>query len=171
MKLGAKELVRLIRETVRDEMESLVPKMIEKHLAEAYVRRIVREERKPANETMMLKPIDDEDHIPSPKENDNRGIYQDKENEEGLDTDVKKEGLAYLLSKENPLVMFYEGTSPDEYVRPTAPLKNTNIDVMQRIMEGMEKRGPVTVPKDERSYESKMRELEMRRKALDVPAK
>jgi hypothetical protein len=170
MKLGAKELVKLIRETVRDEMEILVPKLVEKHLAEAYVRKIVREERKPdVRETMMLKPIDDEDHIPTPKETDHRGIYQDQENEEGLEE--KKGGMASLLSKNNPLSMFYEGTSLDETPK-TAPLpKGSNADVMTRIMEGMEKRGPVTVPKDERSYEAKMRELELRRKALDVPVK
>jgi len=171
MKLGAKELVRLIRETVRDELETLVPRIVEKHLAETYIRKLVQEEKRPIREFMTAEGQHDDDEIPSPKENDHKGIYQDKENENELSEG--KSSLSYLLSKDNPFSSFYEGVKAEEEPA-TPPERQTksegpNMAVMKKIMEGMERIGPVTVPKQmDKSYEQKMQELERRRQMLEV---
>ena len=176
MKVKANDLFEVVRQVVRDELKKALPEMIQRTLTEGYLKKMVAETVRTNKKTVteLLTTVDntDEEAIPEPQQNSDKGIYNNS------DDMLKKESVASrimskknpLLSSENPLSFVYENVKipGEEEVAPSVPLDNIMPDFskMNSILEatGTTSRKPM-----QQSPEAKMRELEQRRKALDVP--
>jgi hypothetical protein len=171
--MKASELGRMIRNIVREEVELLLPKAVEKHLTEAYLKRLVSEsavrpQRARANSVMELMDREEEgDEIPSPKENTDQGIY----NPESplLQKKAQSEAVRNLLGKGNPLAFVYEGVKLPTDGMPVSPqLPDADFGEINRRVALMESSDHKPI---DAGYDAKMRELEARRRALDVPVR
>jgi len=177
MKVKANDLFEVVRQVVRDELKKALPEMIQRHLTEGYLKKMVAEtvktNKKNVSELLTVVDNTDEEAIPEPQQNSDKGIYNNS------DDMLKKESVASrimskkknpLLSSENPLSFVYENVKipGEDEVAPSVPLDNIMPDFskMNSILEatGTTSRKPM-----QQSPEAKMRELEQRRKALDVP--
>jgi len=172
MKANAKELFEVIRQVVRDEISKSVPEMISRHLSEEYIKKALTEklsERQPERkqktnsslaELLTVNSNVDEDEIPAPKKNVDRGIYND--NNMSKNENVRK--LQQSLGAN-----IFEGVKlpGEESEMPDVPVEDLTPDFsrMNRLLEATSSKGPMQL-----SGESRMRELEMKRRALDVPA-
>lgn len=168
MKVGSKELFEVVRQVVREEVKKVLPEMVQRVLAENYVRRMVSEASrgKTVSEIMVLDGPADENEIPEPQLNTDKGIYNPDS-----PAIKKNESVSKLMAKNNPMAFLYEDVklNTDSPV-PDVPLNAINPD-FGRMAELLEATNRSASNKREMSVsaESKMRELEMRRKALDVP--
>lgn len=181
MKANAKELFEVIRQVVRDEVRKSLPEMVKAHLSEAYIKRMVSEAAAPAKKNGSLAELlapqqeTDEDHVPEPQLNTDKGIYN---SDRLLKPERKNEAVSAqvgeLKKKLGSMAFVLEGVKLPEDDKESAgiplPVEELKDDFarMNALVEATERRAgsqremPV-------SAEAKMRELEMRRKALDVP--
>ena len=179
MKVDAKALFEVVRQVVQDEVRKVLPEMVRQHLTESYMKKLVQEQvrptkavsRQPTMSELLMTPKEDEEleEIPQPMHNADKGIYA-----HGMPGVRNDEAVAKLLGKNNSLAFMFEGVKPipreDEAsgAPPSIPIEKAGLDfsVMNRLVEGMEKRA---ASKGEMSTnEMKMKELEARRKALEV---
>lgn len=168
MKVAAKDLFEIVRQVVRDEVQKVLPEMVREHLSESYIRRMVSESSQPKKGLKeLLAPVTDEsEEIPVPLKNSDRGIY----NPDNLNKN-KNEAKRRLSKDLGPLAFVLEdvklpgdeGTTPDVPINTTAP----EFSHMTKILEAVSER---SAPMRE-SVDAKMRELEMKRKMLEVPVK
>lgn len=170
MKTNAQELFEVIRLVVKNEVAKIVPELVTKHLTEEYLRKIVSESvknRKPGlQELLSVKDNVDEEETPSPQENTDMGIYNDNNLSKN---ESRKRSLPKLSEELAHMSYVFEGVKiPGEDGAETPDVKidalMPDFKNMSRLIEATESKKPMQT-----SYESKMRELEMRRKALDVP--
>jgi len=188
MKANAKELFEVVRAVVREEVQKVLPQMVREHLTETYIRKMVLEAAvknpaaKKASLAELLAPtsVVDEDEIPHPQQNSDLGIYNPA-NLTNPETNRKKNesravppGVAKLAKDLGPMAWVLEGVKVpgEEGATPDVPVEKINPDFerMARLVEATDKASSSRKIMDV-SPESKMRELEMRRKALDVPAR
>lgn len=171
--MRAAQLREAIRAVVAEELRARLPGLVERVLSERYLDRIVAE-RLARRRPSLAESLEDEDEredadrVPRPLENSDRGIYQDN----GL---VKTESV--LRRSDNPLASLYEGVRPAPRGPATevASATNVRLDVLERAGADFEKMrvlagaggGPAAAGKPDPAV--KMRELEERRRALDVP--
>lgn len=177
MKVDAKALFEVVRQVVQDEMRKVLPGLVAKHLTESYVKKLVQEvrvappqqkRRQPTMAEMLQTPKDEElEEIPEPLENNDMGIYA-----QGT-LGNKSEGVKQnLFPKNHPLSFVFEnvqipGDEDEVAAPPSIPIEKAGLDfsVMNKLVEGMENRsskGEMSTP------DMKMREIEARRKALEV---
>lgn len=171
MKVKADDLFTVVRQVVREELQKLLPQMISEHLTESYLKKIVLESasRKTARtEAFSLKNDADEEQVPKPMKNKDLGIYNDV----NPINSKKNENVQKLLSRNNPLSFVYEGVDvAEKAATPQVPTDSFDFEKMNNMLDRMSSRGPMTVADPERQLEQKMRELEERRKQLEIPAK
>lgn len=195
MKANAKELFEVVRAVVREEVKKVLPQMVREHLTESYIKRMVLEAamKGPAKSgnslAELLAPTSqvDEDEIPHPQPNTDMGIYaasnlvnpelnRPKKNEskrpvnEGVQKLRKELGaMAFVLDD-----VQVPRDEKEEVAGPGIQFKEEQIapqfERMNKLLEAMETKSG---SKKEMSAgaEAKMRELEMRRKALEVPVR
>lgn len=176
MKVGGKELSAAIRSIVREELKRALPGLIREHLSENYLRKMMKESREDESGPLQFDQGRDQ-NVPSPKKRDDSGIY-DEQYSDDLDNDklaaeaTKRNAMnSALLSRSNPLSSIYEDIkSPHQSEGvSTQLLESTGLDFkkMARLAGVLEnKNGPMQTTDD-----AKLRELERRRKALEVPVK
>lgn len=197
MKVDAKALFEVVREVVRDEVRKALPNLIAQHLSEAYIKKALAESmqveapvrlvgprtapqghrtqapRLPLNLREIIAGTDPDDEVtPEALPNDTMGIY------EPANPLVKQrnEVVTKLLSRDNPMSNIYEGLQPidAEQAAPSIPLNKvaaaTGMDFskMNALVDGLEKtaatKKPMTVSED-----AQMKELERKRKLLEIP--
>lgn len=181
MKLG--ELKQIISKIVREEISHVIannPEMIaniiknemrsvvSSTISEIYIKKLVTEQSGMRRETTVPDQDDDtleDDYVPEPLNNDVDGIY-------GKNSFFKKEGSrqslsSTLLSEDNPLSALYEGTSPapKAFTPPVAPLPEFDFKRMNQILKKTTTNGPM-----QQTPDAKMRELEEKRRRLNVKA-
>jgi hypothetical protein len=171
MKVNANDLFKVMRQVIREELKKSLPEMIRQQLAENYVKKIVSETVH-SNKTKSMREIItaddhiDEDEVPRPQLNTDRGIYNNNS-----ELAKKNEGTSKLISKSNPMSFIYENVnmSGEDSEVNSIPLSafNQNFEHMNNILEATKDNNKREISQ---SDESKMRELEARRKALEVPA-
>lgn len=168
--MGSKQLFEVVRQVVREEVARALPEMIRHHLTEAYLRRVVSEEsRRPAHrpvvsELTSLVPDVDEEEVPEPQPNGDMGIYNPN-------TFIKEARRSAPPSKltagENPLAFVYESVNVAE--EPPAPkplpIKNSDFAQMNELVKSMNELA--SAKKNPVDPETRLREIEMRRKELD----
>lgn len=188
MKVPVQDLVKLVREIALDEIKKQLPSLVKEALSERYINRLVSEAvrsgKKDGSLSSMLE--SEEDHIPEPGENpiqdEHPGIYH-RDNPLLRRAPAPSEVVSKLLSKDNPLAFVFEGVQPIQHVPENAPpqapvgdvapsvesLAKAGLDFnkMKRLSMAMEKKASESKPME--TANMKMRELEERRKALDVP--
>ena len=189
MKVGSKELFEVVRQVVRDEIRKVLPEMVARHLTEQYIKKALAEQvvsapskrvlpkqeyHLPNNLREIIAGDPEEEEIPEPMSNDTQGIY------EPANPLIKKnEAVAKLLSRNNPMAAIYEGLDPIEPegstagqpsvdVRNMAKATGMDFEKMNAMMEGMERSAARKVAAPV-STEAQERELERKRKALEVP--
>jgi len=178
MKVDAKALFEVVRQVVQDEMRKVLPGLVRQHLSESYMKKLVQESRgtpttstkrrQPTMAEMLQTPKDEAlEEIPEPLENNDEGIYA-----QGTLGNKSESVKQNLFPKNHPLSFVFEnvqipGDENEVVAPPSIPIDRAGIDfgVMNKLVEGMEKRstkGEMSTP------EMKMREIEARRKALEV---
>lgn len=168
MKVPATKLFEVVRQVVRDELRKSLPEMIQKHLSEAYVKKLVSEASGRSSPIgMMHDPSQDDETIPTPKKAQHTGIY-----DRTAPPMKSNEVVSKLLNRNNPMSFIYENVKPiddAEEESPGIPLEaiSPEFETMNRLMEGMESTAAQKAPMPE-SYELKMKELERKRAALEV---
>lgn len=184
MKANAKELFEVIRQVVRDEMKKALPEMVKRHLTEAYIQKMISETVAPPPSKsvklaeLLAPQVDvDEDQVPEPQLNTDHGIYNSNRL---LKPELKKESanpkVGELKKKLGSLAFVLEGVKlpEDEKNDPGIPLP------VEEMQDDFARMGAVLEATNSRaanqremptSMEAKMRELEMKRKALEVPVK
>lgn len=128
MKLDAKALGKIIGMVVREELKRQLPGLIEKHLTERYIRKVVAERSNLADHLSG-----EEDEVPEPLVNDHEGIYNrnplvkggepDEEEDEHPIRKRSNEVVSKLMGQNNPMAFLYEGVEPLSK-DPTAGLPN-----------------------------------------------
>jgi len=176
MKVGGKELSAAIRSIVREELKRALPGLIREHLTENYIRKMMKESREDESGPLQFDQGRDQ-NVPLPKKRDDAGIY-DEQYSDDLDNDklaaeaTKRNAMnSALLSRSNPLSFIYEDVKQVSQVEEgvsTQLLESAGLDFkkMARLAGALEKNGPMPTTDD-----AKLRELERRRKALEVPVK
>lgn len=190
MKANAKELFEVMRAVVREEVKKVLPQMVREHLTETYIRKMVLETAlkggKKAGLAELLAPVSqvDEDEIPSPMVNTDLGIYNPA-NLTNPELNRKKnesrrpvhEGVQKLRNTLGPIAFVLDDVQVprDEKEEAQGPGIQFNeekiapeFERMNKLLEKMESSSKKPM---QESAEAKMRELEMKRKALDVPAR
>lgn len=210
------ELREAVRQVIREELAELLPILMKEVLVEAYLKKLVveqtgkrtpslpsnsherkrRETREAAaglREAVFGDEEEDEDVVPSPIENDDRGIYQD----EAMLASHKNESeqkVAALQSRSNPLAFIYEDIDtrqpmtaapgsqiPGMMAPPQGPIPmpaqagrkpNTGFDLehMKKIIkvgESKLKKDPAQLAAE---ADFQAQQLKRRREMLDVPA-
>jgi hypothetical protein len=178
MKISGKDLGMLIREIVEDELKKVLPRMIEKHLTESYLKKIVSENssRRGIREVMQGEEEREVEVTPEALSNEDESIYGEMPLMKGKQS-RQNESVSVLLSKNNPLSFMYEGTTPAPrgdtvyagQSTPDVPLDSFGDDFMKRMTKLAPKITGAEQKKRNESMEEKMKELEERRKRLDVP--
>ena len=182
MKVQAQDLFKVMRQVVQEELKKTLPGLIRKHLSEQYARRIVTEAGQVGQVSqagitgMLANPDEDEQEIPSPPENDHKGVY-DASNPALRKNEQRERNNAHmnkLMARNNPLAAIYEGVKMpgDEDETPSIPLEalgGPDFEKMNKMLEGMEQVATQKAPMSSPSYEAKMKELERKRAALEVP--
>lgn len=185
MKVDAKALFEVVRQVVQDEIRKSLPGMVRQHLTESYMKKLVQEQIQPATKPaarrqptmteLLMTPKGDEEleEVPEPLSNSDEGIYAP-----GLPGLKKEEVVSKLLSKNSNLHAYmFEGVKPipreddaSAGAPPSIPLEKVgfNFSGMNKLVEGMEKRS--SQQGETSTAEMKMRELEAKRKALEVKA-
>lgn len=158
------ELRTMIAQIVSEELRKQLPGVI----SEMYLRKLtveafaVKHGRSRLREVMQGEEDDEEEETPRPIPNDDQGIF--KKNP------LVKESSNPL--RDGPLAEFYEGTSPlsemeGKHSEGLPIEKLGDFSAQRALMEKLEHRGPKS---SQASMDMKMRELEERRRALEVPA-
>jgi len=182
MRVDAKALFEVVRQVVQDEIRKSLPGMVRQHLTESYMKKLVQEQiqpiqkpavrRQPTMTELLMTPKGDEEleEIPEPLSNADQGIY-----DKGMPGLKKDEVVSKLLSKNNPLAYVFEGVKPipseddaSAGAPPSIPLEKVGFDFsgMNKLVAGMERRA--SQQGETSTAEMKMRELEAKRKALEV---
>lgn len=160
MKVGAKQLFEIVREIVKEEIERSVPRIVEKHLTEAYIKKVVLE-------SSFANKDNDIDEIPRPSKREDTGIYQDIP-PKNIRESVKRK-LAEELGEN--LGFVFEGVQvPDEVESSSIPMDTIekiapglNLPDFSRMRSILEK----SSSKKEVDVNQKVKELEMKRQMLD----
>ena len=175
MKANAKELFEVMRQVVRDELKKSLPGLIRQHLSETYIRKMVQESNtspgERVSELLTIRQEEELEEIPSPKKNTDRGIYTDNTNSiRQSKSEVQNEGVKKLKKDLGELAFVLENTSMTEEGDgiPDVPISSMMPDFsrMNQLLEGMNRAAPKAI---QPSADAKMRELERRRKELEVP--
>lgn len=179
MKVKGSELAEVIRGVVREELKKALPNMIREHLTETYIRKMMREDIADRSGPLSFDNGRDQE-TPAPKKHGNLGVYDEGESDSldhnnELRMESNKAINSELLSKKNPMSFLYEDVRPlEDAVVSTAP----NTSAMEKAGLDFNKMailaGTNTAPTSKTMQmdpESKMRDLERRRRALEVPAK
>lgn len=173
MKANAKELFEIIRAVVNEEVKKVLPGLVRQHLAEAYIKKVVHEssgQNSKLAELLTVEKENESEDPPAPKKNNNKGIYQD--NTYFANKPQQNEGVAKLKKDLGSLAFVLEDAKipQEEGSTPNVPVEALSADFsrMNKLVEAMERKAVVAkeIPV---SAEAKMRELEAKRKALDVP--
>ncbi len=189
MKVQANDLFKVIRQIVKEELQKQLPAAVQKHLSEAYVRRLVKESSGPSRSGgsggsgvtgLLTNPDEDTQEIPEPKKNDDQGAY-DKSNASiriGEQRSKNNEHMRKLLERSNPLGFVYENVKvpgDEDEAAPSIPLDALGGDFakMNEMLEGMDQvaksKAPVQMSGDaDALLEAKMNELQRRREQLEV---
>lgn len=191
MKVKGNELFEAIRAVVRDEIKKALPAIVKEHLTETYLRKMViesniRSQKKKSPKTVSeLMTISDADenaqNIPEPLENSDMGIYskdfltskyEDDDEEEQPQKRVENEGIRKLKKEMGPMSFVFENVKVAEDVTESAPQP----DVMEKVGFDFSRMNEVLSRTSgggqmKSTPEAKMRELEAKRKALEVPVK
>lgn len=165
MKVNPEMLFKLVREVVRDEMKKSLPGIVKEVITEQYLKKIVAEGVQPRRSPTVssLQEIASEDEE-QPRRISNVSVPRPK-------TSTSK-----LVAEDNPLAYLYEGVEPisrDGGVGPTDvdidKLQDAGLDFakMAETFKAMENRSSGAM---QQTNSAKMREIEERRKALEVPA-
>jgi len=105
------------------------------------------------------------EEIPEPLHNIDKGIYA-----QGMPGIKQEESASKLLSKSNPLSFLYEGVKipGDETETPSIPINNSGLDfaAMNKLVDNMNHRASAS--SNASTNEMKIKELEAKRKALEV---
>lgn len=170
MKIGSNEFSSIVRRIVREELKISLSDMIKEQLTENYIKRIVAESsKKGLSEYLEPSDVTDEEDIPKPKKNIDKGVYGPGSNkvrqEEKRNLPKLPGGLENLIFEGTKPIQ-PEGSAPENEM--TSALAE-NLDY-SALMDNLEKEQASRAPVQQ-SLDVKMRELEMRRKALDVPAR
>lgn len=168
MKVSSKELFSVVRELVREELRKQAPAIIRECLSESYIKRIVQEsagEDRPAPVKRAGKMSLAEQLDP-----------QDEPEEEIVSVPPpRRVANPQLLERKNPLDFIYHDVKPipSEGAQPSlsdVPVKALGLDPERmRALSGAPQVSHTDSAAADSAYERKMRELEERRKALDVP--
>lgn len=185
MKVGSKELFEVMRRLVREEVRKVLPEMVRTHLTETYIKRMVLEAAvRPArhdgksdlSELLSVNPDVDEDHVPEPMLNTDRGIYNvdTLTKPENKKQNAANEQVRKLQAELGPLAFVLEdvkipGENQDDPGIPEEKIQMINPDFarMSRLVESVNE---ASASKREMSTpDMKMRQLEMYRKKLERP--
>lgn len=182
MKVTGKELKAAIRSIVAEEIKKALPGMIREQLTENYLRKMMRESREDESGPLQFDAGRDQS-VPSPKRQDNSGIYDEKYSDDveeqddlALESRRRNKMNTSLLSKNNPMAFLYEGVKPIDQEAPIVgggpeidAMENAGFD-FNRMANLAQK---LTAPRGsiQMTPEAKMRELKAKRDALDVPVK
>jgi len=181
MKVDSGMLFKVVRQVVQEEVRKVLPELIKTHLTENYMKRLVQEAAAPRSkkssspalaEVLMTPKEEDElDEVPEPLANTDRGIYSQGMPGVHKNNESKKKNP---FPENHPLAFVFEGTKPvpgegdsGDSGLPSIPIEKVGMDFegMNRLLEGMEKKSS----KGEMvTNDMKMRELEAKRKALEV---
>lgn len=168
MKIDAKALVSLIRTVVREEVERIAPKIVQEHLSERYIKKLLSEKTQSSPRRMqelLATDTDMEEEVtPEPPENDDRGIYAPT-------APVRNEGKTnVLLSDDNPFRAIYEGVSPigQSSPVPDVPLNKEQFDfsAMSKMVDAMDRQSMKSKKMSTEAMEE--RRLEALRRSLEV---
>jgi hypothetical protein len=188
------DFVKAVRLIVNEELRRIIPEMVKKELAENYVRKLMAETiRKPVAsvaktgglaELLSFKEDPrEEEEIPAPLRNSDEGIY-----DPGIGVLVKEnkgKGVRKLAEDLGPLAFVLEGVNPiddssnDEVRDEHRSNKNGGLDFsrMQDIIDRVNEKVMSSVPPQmkadpalDAAVEARMKELEARRRRLDVKA-
>lgn len=200
--LKPEQLGLLIRKIVEAEIRRQLPAIMESVLAEKFIRRLASEsvravQAQQPKRRLSLEQLNDagdgleEEEIPEPMRNSNKGIYHKSPliHDDKLDGDeddgvrrtnevtsrIMARNRSQLLSEDNPLADFYAGTNPI----PTDAEAGRGPEISERVVEKMvdpsrmarllgetEQRSAQRAPIQETDNQ-KMRALELKRKQLD----
>lgn len=171
MKTNGKELFEIVRQIVRDEMNKVLPEMIRSHLTEQYIRRMVTESSSPVRSRSSLSDVLDDGHgdnnIPHPLNNSTDGVY---EKDRLTSRYEQNEGVSKLKKDLGPLsFVFDDAKVPEEQVDSGFKVEGFN-DEFKRMNElvDLSMKKSASAKEAPQTPEQKMREIEMRRKLLEV---
>ena len=197
MGLSARGLVSLVKEIVRREVVRVLPALVEKTITESYLRKIIQEQARPRTSIRLtrgpvetatisrLPPLsellgsheDDEDRVPEPQEPvDSEGIYVDSTSR------AARGDVSRASSAQNEAIrklragtfgdVFSDVKTISESVAmspltdaPVAPVSGMDFDRMKEILDRTKGSELAVSPINQ----SKLREIEARRAALEVP--
>ena len=186
MKIDAGMLVKLMREVVRDELKKALPSMIEKHLTEAYIKKMLSEKKKSSklHELMQGEEQNELEEVPGPMVNTDEDIYGVSPIVKGKRDEKTYNEAAEKLARGNSMLKaIYEDVQPLAHgdmanpsigasMQPEVPLAvfgDDFTDRMKKLAKTVAPAPKVIAEQSGDAYERKMKELEERRKALDVP--
>lgn len=180
MKANAKDLFEAIRAVVRDEVKKSLPGMVREHLSETYIRKMVAEssvQKKKNGKSIaeLLTVTDSEDKnekIPEPLENSDKGIYNDDM------TQKYEESISKLKKDLGPMSFVFENVKiPDESAVvetiPADAMDKVGFDFsrMNEVLNRASSNNEQMKQNDDAKLDAKMKEIERRRKLLEVPVK
>lgn len=167
------DLVEMIKVIVADEVRKQLPNVV----SEMYLKRLIEDSGNSKRVNGEVKSsrtfaqiFEDEinslkdEQIPEPMENSDEGIYQQSQ---AIHNESKR---SKLLSPDNPLAAMYEGVKPIDQSTGVQKSIDTNIfGNPKQYGEFFKKMNEVAKPAApmQQTDNTKMRELEQRRKALD----
>lgn len=169
MKVKAEALFKIVREVVRDEIKKSLPMIMREVLTEQYLKRLVSENTSSTLRNVFEEAeVEEEDLTPTPPKNSHPGIYANKTQQRESVASLLAAKKHPLVAKENPMKFLYEDISHEETPVTDVDLGSLGLDPNKmKALANVPSRPSVT---SNESYEEKMRQLEERRKALDVPA-
>lgn len=169
---------RALGKIIREELRAVLPEV----LSEMYLRRLVETQGRSQYSNSLAEQLGEDDQVPQSLGNTHRGVYEptgdpveEEERErprmsEAVKRLVEQTGVdSYIFEDVKPLAESGMSTAQQMFGDAGVPLDmlpglSRARELMGEVAENEVSRGPIST-----SAEAKLREIEARRKALDVP--